>query len=251
LTEQKIVTNWVGPTPSRRRTAFAEYLFLAAISVIAGVVGTAGPARGAPALQLVYRITHSVIGDVGSYTCTVEPLGNGATQVEAREQIDVRMLGIPIYHLNATDIEHWAGDRLIAFDAVTEKADGRAEIRGAARGDQFIVTSPQGRLTTTATVHPAEPCAPNFLQSTTVLHPDTGGLDQVRLSGGEPSSLNIAGTSIPVRKYILDGKTRYTVWVDSRDLPVKFVVDDSSGQATFTLAKCVSCTPQISRLGME
>jgi len=41
------------------------------------------------------------------------------------------------------------------------------------------------------------------------------------------------------------------VWLDSRNLPVRFVIDDSAGQATFTLAKCISCDTQISRLGTE
>jgi hypothetical protein len=251
LAEKLAVPVSDAPTLSRPAAISRVCPLVLVVVVFLGAIASIGSAHAAAPLRLVYRITHSVIGDVGSYTCTVEPLGNGATQVEAREQIDVRMLGIPIYHLDATDIEHWVGDRLIAFDAVTDKADGRVEIRGAAKGGQFIVTSPQGRFATTATVHPAEPCAANFLQSTTVLRPDTGGLEEVRLSGGAPTSLDIAGTALPVRKFILDGKTRYTVWVDSRNLPVKFVIDDSTGQATFTLAKCVSCTPQISRLGIE
>ncbi|HEY2540235.1 MAG TPA: DUF6134 family protein, partial [Stellaceae bacterium] len=125
------------------------------------------------------------------------------------------------------------------------------EISGEAKGDHFTVTSPQGSLTTAATVHPAEPCAANFLQSTTVLHPDTGNLEAVRVSGGAPGTLTIAGTPTAVRKYVIEGRTRYTVWLDSRNLPVMFVVDDDTGEATFTLARCVSCDPQISPLDSE
>jgi hypothetical protein len=251
LIEEKGTADRVGPAFSRILLAFAERRLLAALFAVCSVAVMAGSAWAATPFELVYRVSHSLVGDLGSYTCIVELLGNGATEIQAREHIDARMLGIPLYHLDASDTERWLGSRLIAFHAVTDKADGRVEINGEARGDRFVVTSPQGTLATTATVHPAEPCAANFLQSTMVLHPDTGRLEEVRLSGGQPTSLLIAGTPLAVRKYRLDGKTRYTVWVDSRNLPVKFVVDDSTGQATFTLARCVSCDTQISQLGLE
>ncbi len=226
-------------------------LTVALVLIFVGGAASAAPARAAAPLQLFYRVSHSVVGDVGWYSCTVEPLAGGATEVNAREHIDVRMLGIPVYHLDASNTERWAGNRLISFHAMSDKADGRIEISGEAKGDHFIVTSPQGTLTTAATVHPAEPCAANFLQSTTVLRADTGNLEEVRVSGGAPDTLTIAGTPTPVRKYVIDGRTRYTVWVDSRNLPVMFVIDDDTGEATFTLARCVSCNPQISRLGSE
>jgi hypothetical protein len=72
-----------------------------------------------------------------------------------------------------------------------------------------------------------------------------------RVGTGEPTSLGVDGAAIPVRKYVVDGKTRYTVWLNSHNLPVKFAVDDNAGQATFTSAKCVSCKPLISQMGMR
>ncbi len=192
-----------------------------------------------------------MVGDLGSYTCTVRPLGNGGSEVQSREHIDARMFGIPVYRMDATGTERWQGNRLMSFDAVTEKAEGKVEIKGEAQGDRFVITSPQSTFTTAVSVHPAGPCAPDFIKSTTILRPDTGDLEQVRVSGGAPTMAVIGGTAIATRKYTLDGKTRYTVWLDSRNVPVKFVIDDSTGLATFTLAKCVSCDLPISRLGMN
>lgn len=239
------------PWQSRPAARLATRLLILAVGAIVAGAAVGGGARAAVPLQLVYRVSHSAIGDLGSYSCTVEPLGNGDSEIRSREHIEVRMLGIPLYRMNASDTERWQGNRLVSLDAVTDNASGRIEVKGAAQGDYFIVTSPQGTLTTAASVHPAEPCAANFLHSTTILRPDTGDLEQVRLSGGEPASVTIDGAPIPARKYVLSGKTRYTVWLDSRNLPVRFVIDDSAGQATFTLAKCISCDTQISRLGTE
>jgi hypothetical protein len=226
-------------------------VIILAVGVVLGGALAIGSARAAAPLQMVYRISHSVVGDIGSYTCTVEPLANGGTQVQTREHINVRMLGLPLYSMDATDTERWEGNRLISFDAVSDKANGRFEVKGEAQGTRFVITSPQGTLTTAATVHPADPCIGNFPQSTTVLRPDTGDIEDVRVSGGEATSLTMDGTPVPVRKYDLDGKTRYTVWLASRNLPVMFAINDSTGRTTFTLAKCVACGATGCRVGME
>jgi Domain of unknown function (DUF6134) len=242
-----------GSLSSRNRSParFAPRLLAGAtIAFLAGAI-IAGPSLAAAPLHLVYRVSHAVIGPVGSYTYSVEALGNGATKVLSREHIDVRMLGIPIYREDTTQTERWQGNRLVSFYGVTDKASGRVEVRGEAEGNRFVITSPQGTSTASATVHPADPCADNFLNSTTILRPDTGGLEEVRVSGGMPASVIIDGVPIAVRKYVVDGKTRYTVWLDSRNLPVMFVVDDHAGQAIFTLAKCVSCDSRVSRPGAE
>jgi hypothetical protein len=253
LVRKKFVARNVAPAPVKSAVRFATRLLLVMIISVFGSTLGAVPAPAAVPLplQLVYRVSHSVIGDLGSYTCTVSSLANGSSEVRAQEHIDVKMLGIPLYRMDATDTELWQGDRLISFHGVTDNANGRVEVKGEARGDHFVITSPQGTLTTAATVHPADPCAANFAQSTTILHPDTGGLEQVRVSGGEPTSVVIGGAPIPARKYVMDGKTRYTVWIDSRNVPLMFIVDDNAGRAVFTLAKCASCNPPIARLGLE
>jgi hypothetical protein len=238
----------VQPNNTAARAA-AVLLIAAGILVLSG--GMPGAAVSAAPLQLFYRLSHSVIGDLGSYSCTVAPLADGGSEVRSSEHIDVRMLGIPVYRMDAADIEHWHGDRLLSFHGVTEKAGGRVEISGEARGNRFVITSPQGTLTTAANLHPAQPCAANFLESTAILHPDTGNVEEVRVSGGAPASVVIAGVAVAVRKYVLDGKTRYTVWLDSRNLPVMFAIDDTSGRALFTLARCGSCAAAPTRLGME
>ena len=66
---------------------------------------------------------------------------------------------------------------------------------------------------------------------------DTGKVERVRISGGGQTTVNIDGTAIPARQYQIDGSTRYQIWFDAQDLPIMFVVDDDSGQVTFTLKR--------------
>ncbi len=186
-------------------------------------------------------MSHSVVGELGSYTCTLSPLGNGASELRTHQQINARMFGIPVYRMDSSNTERWQGDRLLSFYGVTDRSGNRTVIKGEALGDRFVITSPNGTVTTTAQIHPIEPCAVDFLQSTSVLRPDSGSLEPVRIGAGVPTSVVIDGARISVRKYVFEGGTRYTVWIDSRNVPVMFQIDDSTGAATYTLTKCVAC----------
>jgi hypothetical protein len=78
---------------------------------------------------------------------------------------------------------------------------------------------------------------------------DTGRVEPVRVSGGEPTAVTVGFHTVAARKYEIEGSTKYTVWLDGRGVPVKFVADYNSGQVTFTLDKCIRCGADALRLG--
>jgi hypothetical protein len=158
------------------------------------------------------------------------------------------MLGVRVHHEDAQRTERWQGNRLVAFRGVTDKGDGPVEVKGEARGNNFIISSPQGTVTAPWSVHPANPWSSSFLHSNTMMRPDTGKLEQVRIGGGQETAVKLDSANIPAVKYELDGSTKYTVWLDERGVPVKFLVDDDTGKITFTLTKCVGCNAEISQL---
>jgi hypothetical protein len=228
------------------RTKPMAWLTIAIVGVLAGFV-TAGPAVAQGTAQFTYRVSHSVFGDIGTYTNIVEPTRDGTT-VKTRAHFEVKMLGVRMYREDADRTEHWQGNRLVSFRSITDKGNGPAEVKGEARGNSFVITSPQGTITAPSTVHPANPWSATFLHSSTMLRPDTGKLEQVRIGGGQETAVKIDGATIPAVKYEVDGSTKYTVWLDSRGVPVMFWVDDDTGKVTFTLAKCVGCNAEISQL---
>jgi hypothetical protein len=219
--------------------------WLAALFI--GVVAGGGPAAAQSSAQLVYRVHHSVFGDIGTYTNTVEPSRDGTT-VKTHAHFEVKMLGVRLHHEDAERTERWQGSRLVSFQSVTDKGDGPKEVKGEARGNSFVVSSPQGTFTAPASVHPANPWSANFLHSTTMMRPDTGKIEQVRIGGGQETAVKIDGATIPAVKYDIDGSTKYTVWLDARGVPVMFWVDDDTGKVTFTLAKCSGCNTELSEL---
>ena len=122
--------------------------------------------------QFIYRVSHSTFGDIGTYTNTVEPNQNGTT-VQTKAHFEVNMLGVRMYREDAQRTERWQGNRLISFHGVTDKGSGPVEIKGEARGNGFVITSPLGTISAPASVHPANPWSDNFLTSNTMMRPDS------------------------------------------------------------------------------
>jgi hypothetical protein len=219
----------------------------AGVSVLAAGLGAATAVAETPA-QFIYRVSHSTFGDIGTYTNTVEP-GRDGTTVQTRAHFEVSMLGVRMYREDAQRTERWQGNRLVSFHGVTDKGSGQVEVKGEARGSGFVITSPQGTISAPASVHPANPWSNNFLTSNTMMRPDSGKIEQVRVGSGQETTVKIDGSTVTAVKFEIDGSTKYTVWLDGRGVPVKFIADDDTGKVTFTLAKCISCGPELTQIG--
>jgi hypothetical protein len=124
---------------------------------------------------------------------------------------------------------------------VTNKGSGATVLKGEARGNSFVISSPTGTITAPATVHPANPWSANFLNSNTMMRPDNGKLEKVNVSGGQQAVVTIDGKPLRARKYEVSGDGRYTVWLDEKGVPVEFIADDDGGKVTFTLTSCIRC----------
>jgi hypothetical protein len=215
------------------------------------VAGASSAAQAVAPMQLTYRVTHSTFGNIGTYTNTIEPGAGGTTTVQTQVHLQVKMLGVTIHREDAQRIERWQGNRLISFSGVTSKGEGLVRVQGEARGNGFVINSPQGTVTAPATVHPANPWSANFLASDTMMRPDSGRIERVRIIGGEETVVPIDGGSVRARKYEVDGDGHYTVWIDRQGVPVQFVADDGGGKVTFTLASCTGCAIPLRQLGMK
>ena len=237
--------------PKGNRSARATPLALSIRALALGaMIGglTAGLAVAETPAQFIYRVSHSTFGDIGTYSNTVEPSRDGTT-VQTRAHFEVTMLGVRMYREDAQRTERWQGNRLVSFHGVTNKGDGPVEVKGEARGNDFVITSSQGTITAPASVHPANPWSNNFLSSNTMMRPDSGKIEQVRVGSGQETTVKIDGATVSAVKFEIDGSTKYTVWLDGRGVPVKFVADDDTGKVTFTLAKCIGCGPELTQIG--
>src|SRR5487761_1819551 len=221
------------------------------IAILAGflVAGAVAPARAEVPLKLTYDVSHSMFGHIGTYTNTILPT-TGGTTVETRTHFLVKLLGLRVYQEQAQRTEEWQGNRLVAFQSVTDK-NGKQPlvVKGVARGNAFVITSPDGTIKAPANVRPANPWSAVFLGSHTMMRPRPGALDRVHVIPRGPATVMVNGQPVPTQSYEVDGDQKYIVYLDGRGVPVKFIIDDSSGKVTFKLIKCGGCALAVSYLG--
>jgi hypothetical protein len=111
---------------------------------------------GASAAQdhLDYRVSHSIYGDIGAYSNVVDRDGE-TTTVTSTLDVKVSILSIVAYRRSAHRVETWMGDRLVDFQS-TSRLNGRTiALSGAAQGDNFVLTSPNGKLRAPTSIHVA------------------------------------------------------------------------------------------------
>jgi hypothetical protein len=191
-----------------------------------------------PAAQVMrYHVRHAIYGDIGTYINTVEQVGD-ITTVLTEAHFEVSLLGVVVHREDAQREERWRGDRLIFFQGVTTKNGQPLELHGEARGDSFVIVSPNGTAAAPADIHPANPWSANFLGSGTMMRVDTGAIEPVRVSDGVETNVTIDGVTLRTRQYEIDGNAHYRIWLsEAQRVPVMFSVDDNSGEVTFTLAR--------------
>jgi hypothetical protein len=204
--------------------------------LLIGLYGGAAQAMAESPRQLTYDVKHSVFGDIGTYVNTIETSG-AMTTVKTAAHFLVKAMGVGLHREDAQRVEQFQGDRLVFFHGVTVKNGETLEVQGKAAGNNFVINSPAGTTTAPASVKPANPWSAQSIESTDMMRVDTGKVEKVTVSGGGQTNVNIDGTSTPVREYDINGATKYKVYIDNHDVPVMFVVDDDSGQVTFTLKK--------------
>ena len=204
------------------------------LGILAGRMGCT--AAAASTEQLRYQVQHSKFGNIGTYTNVVHTVGE-VTTVRTSVHLLVKMLGVGLHREDAERTERWQSGRLMSFVGSTTKNGDTTEVKGTAKGNDFVITSPLGTFTAPASVQPANPWSAKCVNSTTMMRVDDGKIEQVRVSGGSETTVAIDDVTIPAREYQIDGATRYRIWIDQHDIPVRFVVDDDSGEVTFTLVK--------------
>lgn len=204
--------------------------------LLVGASGGSARAMAESPHELVYNVKHSVFGNIGTYSNLIEKSG-ATTTIKTTAHFLVTALGVGLHREDAQRVEQFLGDRLTFFHGVTVKNGETTEIKGQASGNNFVIEGPAGQVTVPASVKPANPWSTASIESSEMMRVDTGKVEKVSVSGGGQTNVNIDGASMPVREYDITGGTRYKVYIDSHDTPVMFVVDDDSGQVTFTLKK--------------
>ncbi|HYL48149.1 MAG TPA: DUF6134 family protein [Stellaceae bacterium] len=201
----------------------ARSLSTAAAFVLAfALCAFAQPARADTQIYQ-YEVEHPTFGNIGTYTNVVDQSG-GRTHVESVLHVAVRLLGIVVYRQDATRSEEWRNGRLIAFHGDTTTNGTSVEISGEARGNAFVITTPDGTTVAPADVRTSNPWSSRFLNAHVMMSTKSGRTETVRISGGNETAVTFDGTTRLLRQYLIDGQKRGVVWLDDHGVPIAFKV---------------------------
>lgn len=195
------------------------------------------PPASAEVQKFVYQVRHPTYGRIGTYTNFVKTDGDRTT-VTTEGRIRVAILGIVLYRQDCDRIERWAGERLVSFEGKTTTNGRSVEVKGEAQGEGFVVHTPDGQFMAPADVKPANPWSETVLKGSTMLTPDRGVVEDVKVRPAEMTELDINGSTLRARRYEvarLSGEKKYEVWIDDEGTPVMFNVGTRRGTVTFTL----------------
>jgi len=194
----------------------------------------AGPALASQLLE--YTIRHPSFGEIGTYTNLIEPRADG---VEVRSQLDVtvKLLGLVVHRERSVRHERWQDGRLVAFAGTTEKNGQFVEIRGEARGDRFVVHTPQGVSVAPGNVLPSNPWSIDMLRSGPLLSTRDGALLTARVSQGPTEAVTHDGRTQLLRRFDIDSDKREFVWIDAQNVPVAFRTEEGGSPVDFILRR--------------
>lgn len=213
---------------------FTRGLRLSGLAALAALAFAALPAAASVTVY-DYHIEHPRYGNIGTYTNVVDEAGAKA-RIDTTLHVAVRILGIVMFREDASRVEHWDGNRLVAFSGLTDTNGTKIALQGMAKGDDFVLTTPNGTITVPGRVHPSNPWRWQVLDTDLMMSTKTGRIDKVQVTGGAPRSVTFDGKDLRLRQYEVDGTKRQFVWLDDHGIPFAFRTEEQGAPVDFILS---------------
>src|SRR5262249_22419253 len=181
-----------------------------------------------------YSVVHPIYGEIGTFTDTIDRSAQ-TLRIDSRLRVAVRLLGVVAYREEADTTEILHGDRLMSLQSVTNKDGRHLEVHGEAQGDQFMVNCTLGTFTAPGTISPSDPWVVKRTGDETVVSTSTGRIIHVKVSGGDYDTVSMGGAAVSARHFVVSGDKRQEVWLDNRDIPIKFRTIEDGTPIDFVL----------------
>jgi hypothetical protein len=181
-----------------------------------------------------YRVVHPYYGTIGTFTESIARSGD-TTRIESHVRVVVSILGIVVHREEGDHVEIFRSDRLISLESATTTNGTRLDVRGEAKGEHFVVTSPTGVVEAPADVAPSDPWVLKQTGIGTVVSVKTGRIIPTRVSGGESAMLPLQGVMVTTRHFVAHGERVQEIWLNDQDVPVMFRSAESGTSIDFIL----------------
>jgi len=212
---------------------------------VCAALGYSIPLSGASAATqvLTYNVEHPTYGTIGTYTNIVSQNGSTAN-VRTNLHIAVKVVGIPMFHQDATREERWQDQRLVAFNSTTDDNGTQIVVNGQADRTGFVIrSSSNGTVTAPPQVRPANPWAPFLLHTDTIMSTKTGRVDKAIVTDTGEVTATFDGRPTRVHQWFVDSDKHQVVWIDRRGVVVAFQTQENGSPINFVLKDQIASAP--------
>jgi MFS family permease len=182
----------------------------------------------------IYRVTHSLFGEVGTFTQSITHDGDRIV-VDSHLDVQVTVLfsKIVLHEVRSTVREIWSAGRLLTYDSVTLEDGELTEIHGRAEDDAFTISGPSGEARLPADISSLTRWSIALTHMNLLLSPETGRLRRVAITGGARQRLDLGNGPVLTTHFIAHGDESFELWYDKDEHLVKLELKTATGKVSF------------------
>jgi hypothetical protein len=142
---------------------------------------------------------------IGTHRFEISSADDGEEQVRSEASFNVRILGVTAYRYRHGANERWSGGCLVRIDAKTQDNGRSLVVRGGRELEGFRLETPALRLDADCVASYAYWNPRLLLAQRSLLNPQTGEFDVVRIERSGRESLLVLGRTMIANRYRLTG----------------------------------------------
>jgi hypothetical protein len=140
---------------------------------------------------------------IGTHRFTVNRQADGTTSIQSAASFDVRFLGITAYRYRHQAAEQWKGECLATIDASTDDNGRNLRVTGLQRDGRFQLDMPAMAALPACLSAYAYWDRDLLLRQRTLLNPQTGKLDEMRVEPMGSETVQLKGQPVQAERYRL------------------------------------------------
>lgn len=182
------------------------------LAALFAMTSLAAPAAAAPDI-----LTFAVMRDgsqIGTHTLRFAMSGD-ELRVDIKTDVTVKVLFVTAYRFEHQGTEVWHDGRLVGYNSTTND-DGTAKtLRATANGDGLDVNGTAGAWKADAAIIPASLWDRRIVEQARILNTLDGRPMAVQVVDAGMDQIDVGGTSVPARHYVISGDLARELWYDA------------------------------------
>ncbi len=214
----------------RKHTLLLGLIALLPLSFLART-SRADTTPAAPAAPTTEERVFDVTRDgnkIGVEKVTIEKDGD-TTVIKFKTHVSVVVMFIEAYHFVHSAVETWSAGKFVSYKAVTDDNGKHFNIAAVAKDDQVLLDVNGTHSKLPGNVVFASLWSKDFVDQTTLLHPDSGAELSVKVKDLGEEDINFHGDNIKAHHYQITGDLDRDIWFEGDKLVrIKFFGSDHS-----------------------